>query len=380
MSESSEVVAVAAETIEDVGQETEEEAASQMRQLPLEITVLTPNGIKIQVSNVGINEPTSYIRQILQEFQETAPFTNYDFEMDGNVINDYIEIGRVAPTDEESSTLTLRMKPAHYDIKKSRMQLKRVRDLIAYPPTAKGAVSDQTEPETDQPIVAKKDDPVTSAASMRAKLPKAEEIFAPATLENFFARTMLKSSTAIDTPVTAVKLPSDCVKSLSASGWNPPPPSRRSQGDLFYIEAVTEEAVFHITCSPAGFYVNKSTRYSFDPTPTVNAHFSHELFVTLLGASASLRAAWAASTSTPKVIQKGLDISTGALDVVSALYAQGREDQIFLKPQWTVPPVGNSVRNESVLKGLKHTFDLSRLHDDLGDQFGAEDPGAPREW
>jgi Clustered mitochondria len=27
-----------------------------------------------------------------------------------------------------------------------------------------------------------------------------------------------------------------------------------------------------------------------------------------------------------------------------------------------------------------HNFDLSRLHDDLCDQFGAEDPGAPREW
>ena len=27
-----------------------------------------------------------------------------------------------------------------------------------------------------------------------------------------------------------------------------------------------------------------------------------------------------------------------------------------------------------------HNYDLSRLHDDLCDQFGAEDPGAPREW
>ena len=29
---------------------------------------------------------------------------------------------------------------------------------------------------------------------------------------------------------------------------------------------------------------------------------------------------------------------------------------------------------------LQHNYDLSRLHDDLCDQFGAEDPGAPREW
>jgi hypothetical protein len=166
---------------------------------------------------------------------------------------------------------------------------------------------------------------------------------------------------------------------------------------------VTEEAVFHITCTPSGFYVNKSTRHSFDPSPTVNAHFSHELFVTLLGkpvvrtlinftlvhltpiietlitpckpgysdssdqklpclssfyldiflivtltptltltligASASLRSSWHGLCAyvPSDSSNKRLEGYSGALDVVSTLYSQGREDQIFLIPQWTVP-------------------------------------------
>ena len=380
------VVAAETDATENVPQEDEEEAASQ-RQPSLEITVVTPNGIKILVSAVPASEHTSYIRVILQEFEETAPFTNYEFELDGTVINDYIEIGHYAPPEGEMLLLT--MKPVCYDIKKSRLQLKRVRDMIAYPPTAKGSAPHipHTNVTANAEQVVNKKETTPTAASLRSKIPKADEIFAPATLESFFTRTMLQAGVSTDGSAVPVKIPSECVKSLSASGWNPPPPYRRSQGDLFYIEAVTEEAVFHITCTPAGFYVNKSTRYLFDPAPTANAHFSHELFLTLWGASASLRTSWHAFTTAAKVSPKSLEQSTGALDVVSALYAQGREAQIFLRPQWTVPPLGTLSKQNSSgvdgnvpLKGLKHSFDLSRLHDDLGNQFGAEEPGAPREW
>lgn len=383
-----ETAAVESGKEEDIALITQEEegdgAASQIRLQPLEISVSTPDGTKVQVFTVNYNEPPSFIRQALQEFQETAPFTNYDFEIDGNVINDYIEIGQYVPQTDTTQCLSLVMRPANYDIKKSRFQLRRVRDLIAYPPTVKGVISTsvgaESEEKAENVTVMKKNE---KAPSLVSKFPKADEIFAPATLESFFNNTMLRAG-SIDSPVVgAAKLPSECVKSLSASGWNPPPASRRAQGDLFYIEAVTEEAILHITCTPSGFYVNKSTRHSFDPTPNANANFSHELFTTLLGASASLRASWQAlCTAVPKVQSKRLETST-ALDVVSALYAQGREDQIFLRPQWTVPSSRISTANAGEippLKGLKHSFDLSRLHDNLGDQFGAEDPGAPREW
>ena len=40
----------------------------------------------------------------------------------------------------------------------------------------------------------------------------------------------------------------------------------------------------------------------------------------------------------------------------------------------------SSSSSSSADKRLSHTYNISRLHDDLCDHFGAEDPGAPREW
>ena len=381
-------------------QEHEEEEAQQMR-TSLDIIITAPNGTKVVVPSATITEPASFLRFVLQEFQETAAFTNYEFEMDGVSINDYAEIGQYLAPDYDREEVNLLMKPIQYDVKKSRVQLKRVRDMIAYPPIAKGAIPDAPAATTSD-VAVNVDSEVTYQQTkdyapyvikvLRERLPKAYEIFAPATLQDFFAQSMLRAgSVKPKVYKTPAKLLSECVKSLSASGWNPPPLSRRAQGDLFYIEAVTEEGVFHITCCPSGFYINRSTRLIFDPLHAVNAHFSHELFSTLLGASASLRNTWHIHRTENIVVNTStaIDLEPGALDVVCTFYSQGREDQVFLKPQWTVPSTGSTGstgtestvgQSDSISKGLKHTFDLSRLHDDLGDQFGADEPGAPREW
>ncbi|KAI8618305.1 clustered mitochondria-domain-containing protein [Chytriomyces sp. MP71] len=60
---------------------------------------------------------------------------------------------------------------------------------------------------------------------------------------------------------------SDCLKSLTVSVWNPPPPHRRTAGDIMYLQATTNESTtHHITCSVNGFYVSRSTQSNFDPT------------------------------------------------------------------------------------------------------------------
>ncbi|SCU97425.1 LAMI_0F10022g1_1 [Lachancea mirantina] len=58
-----------------------------------------------------------------------------------------------------------------------------------------------------------------------------------------------------------------CLRSLGASNQNPVPPSFRSRGHLLYLHIVTlENESFHVTATPAGFYINKSTSGKFDPT------------------------------------------------------------------------------------------------------------------
>ncbi|KAJ3404656.1 hypothetical protein CcCBS67573_g02607 [Chytriomyces confervae] len=59
----------------------------------------------------------------------------------------------------------------------------------------------------------------------------------------------------------------DCLKSLSISSWNPPPPHRRTAGDIMYLAVMTNEGTtHHITCSVNGFHVSRSTNSHFDPT------------------------------------------------------------------------------------------------------------------
>ena len=40
----------------------------------------------------------------------------------------------------------------------------------------------------------------------------------------------------------------------------------------------------------------------------------------------------------------------------------------------------NIDNKRSVNQYTSHLFDVSRLHEDLCDKYGAEEPGAPREW
>lgn len=81
---------------------------------------------------------------------------------------------------------------------------------------------------------------------------------------------------------------------ISYGGFNPPPSHRRLLGDLAYLEVQLPggEDNIHITAIPAGFYVNRSSTRKFDPAPSSDPCFSHELLDCLLQKSKSLRSAW----------------------------------------------------------------------------------------
>lgn len=86
-----------------------------------------------------------------------------------------------------------------------------------------------------------------------------------------------------------------CVKcSIAYSAFNPPPSSRRLHGDLSYLEVKLpdKEGVVHITAIPLGFYINRTTGNSFDPSPAAQPCFSHALLDCILLKSNALRVAW----------------------------------------------------------------------------------------
>lgn len=89
-----------------------------------------------------------------------------------------------------------------------------------------------------------------------------------------------------------------CLKSLVYSGWNPPPAPRRMQGDLCYLEVRTLEAggrTLHITATPTGFYVNKTSEETgFDPSPASPSYFSRTLWTLMQRASPIFRRSYQA--------------------------------------------------------------------------------------
>ena len=89
------------------------------------------------------------------------------------------------------------------------------------------------------------------------------------TSQNPVAGYDLDSSPQLQTIIPSqVEHPTNTVKSLSVSPWNPPPHHLRQKGHLLYLLLTTNEGEqFQITSHVSGFFVNKSTNARFDPFP-----------------------------------------------------------------------------------------------------------------
>lgn len=68
-------------------------------------------------------------------------------------------------------------------------------------------------------------------------------------------------------------------------------PQRRACGDLLYVrlETLDGEAALHVTATPAGWFVNRSSDSAFDPAPAAAPHASRTLWTLLLRASPAFR-------------------------------------------------------------------------------------------
>jgi protein TIF31 len=370
------------ETLNAEVEQTEEEVSENEASAYVDIEVRLPTGNSIEINGVVSNESLSSIKLNLIDFQETAFYSSYRLQLresidaEGNKFempvdsNEFVELAVYLTPNIKKCVMDVVYED--YDVKKVRTQVKRTREAIAFPPQSRSF----TATEVAQPVVQVKA-PLSEKAiqnqlkeKIRNALPKSDSFLDPLDLGSFYQETLLRTGKIIETPGKAL---SDVVKSITVSGWNPPPPARKMQGDLLYLEVATaSEGTFHLTANARGFYVNKSNRNHFDPLPVANAHHSHELFSTLLGVSAALRNAWAAVTSFAPTF-KGEE---GALDAIATLYSQGRGDQSTATLQWNTLP-NNTFGAEH---NQAHTYDLFRAQEDAASLFGIEELGAQREW
>jgi protein TIF31 len=77
-----------------------------------------------------------------------------------------------------------------------------------------------------------------------------------------------------------------CLRTLAVAPWNPPPHYLRIQGHLLYLHVATLEGEhIFITATTHGFYINRSTSFTFDPSPRDEPYYSCSLFDILCGYS-----------------------------------------------------------------------------------------------
>jgi hypothetical protein len=222
-------------------QEVQEESGSIL------IEILVPNlEGAIQIPAFSTAETLFSVKQILQDFYETAHFTCYILEMhsliDSNgivevptqTLDEMREIKEyVLPT---TVCCRLKMVPEPYNLKRIKQQVKKTRDLVLHPPTARGITGKTNTPK--------------ASSQATIEMPTEEVQQQSIALQYYFKETLLRVGSVDRMTVENANILLEHVKYLSASGWNPPPKHRQLQGDLFYVEVVTQaEGSLYITAN-----------------------------------------------------------------------------------------------------------------------------------
>ena len=337
---------------------------------------------------VNANETLVSIRQALAEFQETAFFTCFKWKfrhilnsdnqvIPKEVVGDALEFSELSAFLESSAKkVVFDLVADLYDAKKVKLHVKRVRDivnrqfLLSAAPSAYEAANRISEGYTG----------VDESKSLNEKvsIPKVDQL--PETAIGSFFQETLKTDVS-KTALEPVQLPlAGVIKSIFISGWNPIPSYRRLQGDLLYIEVVfVTEGTFYITATSRGFYVNRSNRAVFDPSPANSPHFYHNLFDTLSDLSVNVKNAWSVLCDRSKTWST--TIVPGALDAVVHLYSSFNGDFHTLPVNtWIVPGGDKKDKDGFALAASPPSYDMLRTQDFLSDLHGAEDFSAPREW
>jgi protein TIF31 len=213
---------------------------------------------------VSTQEQVQDLRQAIIETPQLFQYSCFHLELDGQRINDYIELSEV-PGLKADAVLTLVEDP--YTEKEARMHVIRVRELI-------GASGDRTDALHG----------ILAGLSLHDSI-GLEEAAKEGSEQTPLSDYDFTSGGSVKTLLPPEQDPAPkTIKSVSVSPWNPPPYHLRSKGHLLYLQVTTNEnEQYHITSTVSGFYVSKSSNAKFDPSPrqAPKAHAAHSLLTLL---------------------------------------------------------------------------------------------------
>ncbi|XP_076835509.1 clustered mitochondria protein homolog isoform X2 [Brachyhypopomus gauderio] len=238
------------------------------------------NGFTIKIQAPGI-EPTDFqvsplamvqeIKQVLMDRKETCHRTCFSLQLEGSMLDNFSHLSTITSL-KEGSLLKIVEEP--YTVREVRVHLRHIRELLKSmdPADAYNGMEGSSltflrffsEEHTEESNRVRK-----MGEELKPFDCSPPEYILPETKE-FLLRPLQ--------PQTENLKPTECLKVLTTSSWNPPPGNRKMHGDLMYLNVVTmEDRHYSITASARGFYLNQSTTYSFNPRPANPSVLCHSL-------------------------------------------------------------------------------------------------------
>ncbi|KAF1919226.1 clustered mitochondria-domain-containing protein [Ampelomyces quisqualis] len=250
-----------------------EGARGQLPDNIFQITVKLPHAPFELPMTISTAEQVQDLRQSIIEMPRTFQYSCFHLEHQGQRINDFVDLAEVPALGPHS---VLEVKEDPYSEKEARLHVMRVRELI-------GAAGDRTDALHGIMAGLSLHDTVGLAEPGKPADDGPEQ--SPLADYDF------KSAGAVKHLLPPLQEPAPkCIKAISLSAWNPPPYHLRTKGHLLYLVATTNEnEQHHITSHVTGFYANKSSNASFDPSPRAGpkANHAHSLLTLLEKLSSS---------------------------------------------------------------------------------------------
>lgn len=286
--------------------------------LPAEITVTSSSHSKNK-KNTAAKDKLSFlfnrdtkvqtIFEVLGIASETKYLTNIELKSGGNVLSEDAPLNSIVSDKVENLDLSVELKP--YTTREALKHVVVLRDFIGFTSETEDNLTEFAASNATKfpflpldPIKEKKDVKESKKVEKeeevkgedKEKENKEEEpkknVFEISDEEKEKTRknileifSSLEKSSVKDLQTTQANVISPCVRSICLSQYNPVPGFYKSKGHLLYLQVVTLEGEnFHITATPSGFYVNKSTNTKFDPSHKVfedNSHLNNKVFYSL---------------------------------------------------------------------------------------------------
>ncbi|XP_068601916.1 clustered mitochondria protein homolog [Brachionichthys hirsutus] len=245
-----------------------------------EVIVIQDTGFTVKIQAPGMEpfdlqvspqEMVQEIHQVLMDREDTCHRTCFSLQLDGNVLDNFAELKSIEGLQEGS---LLKVVEEPYTVREARIHVRHIRDLLKSldPSDAYNGVDCNS-----LSFLSIFTDGDLGDSGKRKKRGNELEQIDCTPPEHILPGSKERPLTPLQ-PQSKDWKPTQCLKVLTMSDWNPPPGNRKMHGDLVYLYVVTvEERHVSITASTRGFYLNQSTTYNFNPKPSNPSFLTHSL-------------------------------------------------------------------------------------------------------